>query len=109
MGWFFGDAPGHEGYVIGLLEYEPGMFQEIVGPARAKEIAKSLGVHAPTVERREKVVPTHVQAECECGWRSPRVRAPFGAVWEPSTVEMPEHEKEPLRARWLAHLKLDAR
>ncbi len=55
MGWCCEEFPAHEGYLRGLVKLDDYRFRE-------------LGKEDPDQQIRT------VQAVCECGWRSPRVR-----------------------------------
>lgn len=95
MGWFFGDLPGHEGYVVGLVaELRPGGFtawMELAYPAE----------HLP----RELPVDV-IQVGCECGWRSRRFRAPAGTTWSPHIVVLGNDEVESEACRlWQRHIE----
>lgn len=46
-----------------------------------------------------------VQVACECGWRSPRIRAPRGVVWSPWNVTIASPlQEEQMRELWRSHL-----
>ncbi len=92
MGWCNDAYPDHEGWLIGWerAAAPPGerswahdkTLQEIkcppgLGPVGSVEIE----VWA-------------VQIGCECGWRSPLLRAPLGTVWAPCCVFLPKREQE---------------
>jgi hypothetical protein len=42
-----------------------------------------------------------VQIGCDCGWRSPLLRAPHGTEWRPCHVELPKHEQEDGHRDWV--------
>jgi hypothetical protein len=87
MGWFSDEAPGHEGYVVGLVE---------VGPYRWRE----LGVDDQVAEAIR-----WVQVGCECGWRSCRMIAPCRTRWYPSTVEIADEYQDRAAALWRGHVR----
>jgi hypothetical protein len=83
MGWLHDRAPGHEGYVVALVEeMRPGGYSRWVELAYPDELAK-------------RVVPVRmIQVGCECGWRSRRFRAPSGTTWSPFSVTLEDKEAE---------------
>ena len=94
MGWFNENAPGHEGYVIGLVESVNG---ETWSPAGTR--LRRLG----TGDKAQKRVP-FVQVACDCGWRSKVFSAPIGTEFWPSTVDLPSgRSEERARAIWRLH------
>lgn len=82
MGWFNDQAPRHEGYLVGLrtITTEGGS----VG-FRALESEDDDG--------RQELPLRIVQVGCDCGWRSQRLRAPFGTMWS-GLVVLPRAEQE---------------
>lgn len=87
MGWFHDDAPGCEGYIVGLVR-ESGRYREL----RYPHDNKSMRPHA-------------VQGACECGWRSSRFRTPLRAEYGPFSVHMnDERAEEEIRELWRAHI-----
>jgi hypothetical protein len=95
MGWQSSDAPGHEGFLVGLVQdaAERDGWRELRSPGDDAD--------------RENV--ERFQVGCTCGWRSPRFRAPPGTSWWPFTLELPELH-EPLRDvagdLWCQHWRL---
>jgi hypothetical protein len=75
MGWFNDNAPGHEGYLIANI-VEDGRFVKVDEAVYWKL----------TVMPRRGLHVSIVQVECECGWRSPRLRAPMHTTWAPCIV-----------------------
>jgi hypothetical protein len=94
MGWSTESAPGCEGYLV-AIEPVPGH------EWRYRELT-----HADDGHRGE-VRLTRVQVGCECGWRSPRIDAPIGTNWYPSSVEAPAWFEEDARKRWHEHIDLE--
>ena len=96
MGWSFDDLPGHEGYIVGLVQDETSSW-------RKRELR--MGDEAQPVE--------HIAVACDCGWRSQIVRAPYGTRFLPSTVvfrELDEERVEDLAlAHWREHVERERR
>ena len=94
MGWFNDNAPGHEGYVIGLVEDDKG---ETWSPS-GKRLRK-LG----TGDKARTRIP-FVQVACDCGWRSKVFIAPIGTDFWPSTVALTsERSEDRAAAIWRLH------
>jgi hypothetical protein len=95
MGWFHDEHPGHEGYVVGLIEEKPdGRWREIRGGDQ---------------EQREFRVE-RMKVACDCGWRSRVFHAGLRAQWSPSHTDLRDEQLEDAaRAIWLAHLQEEAR
>lgn len=88
MGWLRDDKPGHEGYVVGLVRSDAG-WRELGG----------------TEDGPDRPL-TYVQVGCDCGWRSSRLRAPFGTTWMPSIVCLPrEAHEDRAYAIWDEHMR----
>jgi hypothetical protein len=86
MGWIADDL-GHEGYVVGLRATDTLHFRELA----------TGDVDQPV---------HHVQAGCDCGWRSSRFHAPATAEWWPSIVELHDDTaEEELYAAWKRHVE----
>jgi hypothetical protein len=85
MGWQNEDAPGHEGYLIGLepAPQDPGTWRELRYP-----------------DDKDRTLPSveMFQVGCDCGWRSPRFRAPLGTSWAPFFLELPYPYDDSLRS-----------
>mgnify|MGYP001564856525 CR=1 FL=1 len=89
MGWCNESYPEHEGFVRGWQRVQLGD-----GPfagSELREITCPLGF-VPVGSREVEVVA--VQVCCECGWRSPLLRAPLGTRWAPCIVYFPKRETE---------------
>lgn len=77
MGWFNDFAPRHEGYLIGVVS----------GQNERGSIAfRELGA-----DDSDKSALRIVQVGCDCGWRSQRLRAPYGTAYH-GFVMLPPHE-----------------
>lgn len=85
MGWFNADAPYHEGYPVACIENGAGSFDEL----RREDPAQSV---------------THVQAGCDCGWRSPRLRV-TPTEWN-GILMADEYARERLSRLWEEHVAL---
>lgn len=92
MGWYNDVAPGHEGFIVGLVPEGPsdgGRFREL---------------RYPDDEARGRTPIQLWQVACVCGWRSPQLRAPPGAYWAPFTAELGDEDLEHLAAQlWSEH------
>ena len=86
MSWFHDEETGHEGTVVGLVEVRHGW--------------RELGVADQTAQP-----VLVVQAACECGWRSPRMRAPSGTRFVPSAVMLPPGYDDRARVLWREHIQ----
>jgi hypothetical protein len=79
--WLNDRAPRHEGYLVGIrtVTTEGGStkFREL-------ENADDDGREHPL---------SIVQVGCDCGWRSSRLKAPYGTRWM-GRVELPRDEQE---------------
>jgi hypothetical protein len=69
MGWFNDQAPRHGGYIIGVraITTEGGSIR-----------FRALG--AQDDDGRRELPLRIVQVGCDCGWRSQRLRAPYGTT-----------------------------
>jgi hypothetical protein len=88
MGWYHEGYPGHEGYLVGIVQRGPGAWRELSYPADdfAIEGIKCIAIG------------------CECGWRSSHVFAPTGTRWQPFTLELRSKRDEDLaRVVWREH------
>jgi hypothetical protein len=89
VGWLDEAYPEHEGFVRGWQRVSLGegpfagsALREIVCPMPDEPIgARRVDVWA-------------VQVCCECGWRSPLLRAPLGTEWSPCIVHFSERHRE---------------
>jgi hypothetical protein len=92
MGWISEEPPGHEGYIVGLVEEQPG--------GRWRELR---GEDPECRVQRMKV-------GCDCGWRSRVFHAGLGARWHPSSTELRNDRLErEAQAVWQDHLTDEAR
>jgi hypothetical protein len=82
MGWCCDAYPEHEGFVRGWERVKLG--PNALAGSVLREIACPMQLDA-TVGSREIDVCA-VQVCCECGWRSPLLRAPLGTRWAPCIV-----------------------
>lgn len=106
MGWIHEEMPGHEGYLVALVEREAGSgdWRELGrGPEKAADVMRADA--APKRELAARVV----QVACECGWRSPRIDAPYGVTWAPFTVDAPEPFEEEAADMWREHIRQQER
>ncbi len=91
MGWCassIDDPEGvHEGYLV-PLERSGSLWREIYYPDNAV---------------REQL--DAVCIGCDCGWRSPRLLAPFGTSYHPFAVTASEWFEEQARALWRKHVR----
>jgi hypothetical protein len=94
MGWGNDSAPGHEGYLVGLLECDD--------VRRRGDGFRELTIH-DDAEAAKGIFLRWVQVGCACGWRSPRREAPIGACWWSAYVDAPEWFEEECRIIWRAH------
>lgn len=88
MGWCCDAYPDHEGFVRGWQRvtgegpFAGSSLREIVCPLPPEPVgARELEVSA-------------VQVCCECGWRSPLLRAPIGTRWMPCLVIFSRTDRE---------------
>lgn len=88
MGWFNDETPGHEGFIAGSVE-RPGGFRELAYP----------------VDNDEAKL-THLQAACECGWRSSRWSAE--AEWVPFSVLAHRRDEDRAHSLWEDHVRAHA-
>lgn len=84
MGWCNDDAPGHEGFLVALERITERY------SSHYRELRANVDERIGDREIEVRVV----QAACECGWRSQRLRAPLGTTWAPSIVMLPKHEQD---------------
>ena len=98
MGWINDSAPGHEGYLIGIV---PALNPD--DTLRYRELCLA------TDADRDNVILRHVQVGCDCGWRSPRLAAPSSTRWRPSAVEAPLRFEEHARLLWHEHIDLETK
>lgn len=89
MGWFSGEPQddGHEGYIVAVVR-EDGSFRELSYP----------------LDRENRDDIAIVQVGCDCGWRSPRMHAPFGTRFRPYIVMTSPGFEEVCLDLWKAHL-----
>lgn len=88
MGWINESYPEHEGFVRGWQRVPDGE-----GPfAGSKLIEIQCPVSLPHAALNIEVAA--VQVCCECGWRSPLLRAPLGTRWSPCIVHFADHDRE---------------
>jgi hypothetical protein len=87
MGWL-DDTGQHEGFVRGWQRVSLGE-----GPFAGSELREIQCPIGATTGSRELDVCA-VQVCCECGWRSPLLRAPLGTKWSPCIVHFPDHDRE---------------
>ena len=98
MGWFHDSAPEHEGFIVAL---------ERVGHSEWREVTYEAMREIVEAGDRRLRFPSHVQSACECGWRSPRLAAPFGTRWSPYSVEVPPDFRDACAERWRTHIDVD--
>lgn len=89
MGWHNEEHPEHEGYLVGLVKVD----------YRFRELESEDG----NVERVE-----YVQMACSCGWRSPRLAAPYDTKFSPSIVLASEALDELGLLLWQEHVAATA-
>lgn len=99
MGWIREDAPGHEGFVVGLVRidyrtgeevaHETGFWRELRGPHDDQPRAYG-SIRA-------------IQVACDCGWRSARIDAPYRTTYHPFAVDVPEDVERRLCDEWIEH------
>jgi hypothetical protein len=95
MGWLHDEHPGHEGYVVGLVEEDKSQ-------GRWRELREGDKDKGARVER--------IKVACDCGWRSRVFHAGLRADWWPNIVELHDERLEiAARAVWTAHLEEEAR
>lgn len=110
MGWQSIEAglEEHEGYLVGLVR-ESG--KTLDGIEYESETLRELTYHRDGT-RQDDVPIQWVCVGCECGWRSPRLRAPTGTHWTPCHVWLAwgrddsiiEGYEESARKIWVAHV-----
>jgi hypothetical protein len=94
MGWLHEEHPGHEGYIIGLIE-------EAGADGRWRELRPADLAAASGVER--------IKVACDCGWRSRVFHAGSRAQWFPNVVELhDERLEDAARSVWTKHLQDEA-
>lgn len=81
MAWYNDGAPRHEGYLIGIRSGTN---------KRGSIVFRELGIDD---DEGRDVGLRAVQVGCSCGWRSQRLRAPYGTTWN-QMVQLPRHECE---------------
>ncbi len=94
MGWMHDTAPGHEGYLVGLLPCDDAR--------RRGDGFRELTIH-DDAEAAQGIFLRWVQVGCACGWRSPRMDAPIDASWWPAHVATSAWFEEQCRVIWRAH------
>ncbi len=95
MGWCRDGAPGHEGYVVGIEQFNDGRWREL-----------SNGYDEAHARVEGGIRITHLQVACDCGWRSPRLVAPLHTRWHPFYVEFyDEHYEEQAANIWDEHIE----
>lgn len=102
MGWCC-DIEGHEGHLVGIVD-QHSLFDDGVAIDPALE---------QYPHERELRYPKddfdclvrEVRVACECGWRSPKLRAPLGTKWRPWCLTVPSDEAEDVaRELWKQHV-----
>lgn len=93
MGWFQEDAPGHEGYVIGAVPVVDERGRERPGFWRV-------------LTRDERGMSSQLQAECECGWRSPRVHVYPPVEWN-GIMMCSTSQSDRMAEYWSEHIELE--
>ena len=96
MGWMFSNAPEHEGYLIGIVQQDELRWRELGFDDEARARGRRYGIPL-----------SMIQVGCDCGWRSPRIAAPFGTYWSPFIVNTREEFEEEMRERWREHVELE--
>lgn len=98
MGWFSDNAPGHEGYVVGLvLDRERGLARN--------EYWREL---SPSDEQLGRIPVRRIQVGCDCGWRSRVIVAPYGTTWVPCCVFFAlDADDELAGALWSEHAETE--
>ncbi len=88
MGWINEDkAPGHEGYVVGLVPLCDDRWRELRYP-------------------NDKITVLHlkrVQVACTCGWRSQVLHAPIGTRFDPYCVSFSDERYDDDASRMWDH------
>lgn len=99
MGWLNDKAPGHEGWLVALVrDEERGLARNDYFREMDLEDVRSLRCEAAPRPGM------NMQVGCDCGWRSPRMRAPSGAEWHPFMLTVDEATEDACRALWREHL-----
>lgn len=94
MGWNHEDAPSHEGYVVATVE-------RVDERGRVRE-----GFWREVTSDEKRVGVTHLQAGCDCGWRSPRFEVWPGVECD-GYVYCAEHDRDRARSLWDEHISLE--
>lgn len=106
MGWCNPDLDPdarHEGYLVGLV---PAANRDgTLSTWRYRELSSESGDDPGRTDQPLRTV----QVGCECGWRSPRLDAPWGTMWVPFMVFAPEAFEEDARRYWREHLEAERR
>lgn len=120
MGWVhdLDEQGAHEGWVVAYVprdwvpgdavpELHSGWPLAIVPSATtADRQVRELGSHPP--DRTHAIRGfVWVGAACDCGWRSPRVRAAEGVEWSPNSVHRSEVLDAALQLLWRAHVEYE--
>jgi hypothetical protein len=101
MGWTLDEAPGCEGYLVGLVHEVP----RGQSSPRWRELCY-------LDDQFSLVQPDAVQVGCDCGWGSERLAVPLGAAWRPFMVVLADQRSDEMaRLIWRAHIerRLDPR
>jgi hypothetical protein len=114
MGWQ-SECGTHEGYLVGLVFDDQGVFagkagypteQDDDGAGYRSGRMRELGGGADD----EHTVPLRfLKVACDCGWRSPLVRAPVGTEWYPSSVLADEKFRDRCGDLWQQHVNESGR
>jgi hypothetical protein len=98
MGWVNEYDPGHEGYVIALVE------RDYIGPEPL--FVRSTYLHELTYwEQGDREIPDGLrpaafQVACDCGWRSRRFHAPLRSRYHPHSLKLGRRRRRTKRARF---------
>lgn len=93
MGWIDDIDGHHEGYLVACVQEN--------GSSIWRELS-----YPNDKTKREDI--KRVQVGCDCGWRSPRIIAPYGTRFLPFCVALPERDEQDFESAaiklWRAHL-----
>lgn len=122
MGWMHErDEHGHhEGYVVAYVprdwvpgdavpELHSGWPVAVVPSAQAADLlVREIGSNP--LDRTHAIRGfVWVGAACDCGWRSPRIRAAADVEWSPNSVLRPTRLDDALAQLWHAHVEHELR